>query len=103
MIDTGHSPSTGARNKRLAVGISLFARDGQAIWENGIHQNIAYLTMLLKKSDQIGPIYFLSGGDANTLPVGLDVPLVNLSGVSHELNVVIEMGAQLQVTNDRSL
>ncbi|RQY29361.1 DUF2827 domain-containing protein, partial [Burkholderia stagnalis] len=26
---------------RPAVGISLFARDGQAIWENGIHQNIA--------------------------------------------------------------
>ncbi|WP_157666260.1 DUF2827 family protein, partial [Burkholderia ubonensis] len=37
--------------QRPAVGISLFARDGQAIWENGIHQNIAYLAMMLKRSD----------------------------------------------------
>ncbi|WP_323122696.1 DUF2827 domain-containing protein [Burkholderia alba] len=102
MIHEPQSTSTPPRNKRLAVGISLFARDGQAIWENGIHQNIAYLTMLLKKSDQIGPIYFLNGGDANALPAGLDfagldVPLVNPRDVSHELDVVIEMGAQLQV------
>ncbi|WP_157692744.1 DUF2827 family protein, partial [Burkholderia sp. ABCPW 11] len=40
---------------RLAVGISLFARDGQTIWENGIHQNIAFLAMMLKRSDRVGP------------------------------------------------
>ncbi|VWC36160.1 hypothetical protein BLA6863_06708 [Burkholderia lata] len=84
----------------MAVGISLFAQDGQAIWENGIHQNIAYLAMMLKRSDCVGPVYFLNGGDARALPAGLDldgldVPLVQPNDVTHELDVVIEMGAQL--------
>lgn len=87
---------------RPAVGISLFARDGQAIWENGIHQNIAYLAMMLKRSDRVGPVYFLNGGDARSLPAGLDldgldIPLVQPHDVTHELDVVIEMGAQLPV------
>ena len=60
----------GMRKLRPAVGISLFARDGQAIWENGIHQNIAFLAMMLKRSDQIGPVWFLNGGDARALPPG---------------------------------
>ncbi|MGR8023256.1 DUF2827 domain-containing protein [Burkholderia cenocepacia] len=96
---------TGPRSSRnrdgacLAVGISLFARDGQMIWENGIHQNIAYLAMMLKRSDRIGQIFFLNGGDANALPAGLDldVPLVKPTDVTYELDVVIEMGAQLPV------
>ncbi|WP_175994776.1 DUF2827 domain-containing protein [Burkholderia vietnamiensis] len=94
--------SGGTRRERPAVGISLFARDGQAIWENGIHQNIAYLAMMLKRSDRIGPVYFLNGGDANALPVGLeldslDIPLVKPTDVTHDIDVVIEMGAQLPV------
>ncbi|WP_231748423.1 DUF2827 family protein, partial [Burkholderia sp. ABCPW 14] len=77
-------------DKYLAVGISLFARDGQAIWENGIHQNIAFLAMMLGQSDRVGPIYFLNGGDAKALPAGLDlagldVPLVQPRDVSHAL------------------
>ena len=89
-------------NDRLRVGISLFARDGQSIWENGIHQNIAFLAMMLGRSSRVGEIYFLNGGDAQSLPAGLDlgglnVPLVNPRDVTHELDVVIEMGAQLPV------
>ncbi|CAN0640167.1 putative DUF2827 domain-containing protein [Burkholderia cepacia] len=57
----------------LAVGISLCSRDGLAIWENGIHQNIAFVAMMLKRLDRVGPVYFLNGGDANALPAGLDL------------------------------
>ncbi|RQH06465.1 DUF2827 domain-containing protein [Paraburkholderia dinghuensis] len=103
MTDDIHSlrfASENTRRRRPAVGISLFARDGQAIWENGIHQNIAFLAMMLKRSDQIGPVWFLNGGDARTLPAGLDldgldVPLVQPHDVTHEIDIVIEMGAQL--------
>ncbi|KVW83265.1 DUF2827 domain-containing protein [Burkholderia ubonensis] len=102
MTDNTQAASRGARNPRPAVGISLFARDGQAIWENGIHQNIAFLAMMLKRSERVGPVYFLNGGDANALPAGLEldglgVPLVKPSDVTHALDVVIEMGAQLPV------
>jgi hypothetical protein len=86
----------------LSVGISLFARDGQNIWENGLHQNIAFLAMLLKQSEHIGRVYFLNGGDAKSLSAGLtfdglDIPLVRPADVTHELDVVIQMGAQLSV------
>lgn len=102
MTDINEAASGGTRKQRPAVGISLFARDGQAIWENGIHQNIAFLAMMLKRSDRVGPVYFLNGGDASALPAGLeldglDIPLVKPSDVTHELDVVIEMGAQLPV------
>lgn len=89
-----------AAGRRPAVGISLFARDAQQIWENGIHQNVAFLAMMLKACDRIGPVYFLNGGDAGSLPPGLQlhdlgVPLVAPADVTHELDVVIQMGAQL--------
>lgn len=100
MTDDLPFASGSARRHRPAVGISLFARDGQAIWENGIHQNIAFLAMMLKRSEHIGPVWFLNGGDARALPAGLDfdhlgIPLVHPADVTHEIDVAIEMGAQL--------
>ncbi|MBI0330356.1 DUF2827 domain-containing protein [Burkholderia plantarii] len=102
MIDTSHATPRHGNDRRLTVGISLFARDGQAIWENGIHQNIAFLAMMLKRSGRIARIFFLNGGDAQQIPAGLDfadldIALVNPRDVSHELDVAIEMGAQLPV------
>ncbi|NIF69769.1 DUF2827 domain-containing protein [Burkholderia sp. Ap-962] len=100
MTYTTECVAGGHRERRPCVGISLFAREGQAIWENGIHQNIAYLAMMLKRSEHVGPVYFLNGGDAGMLPSGLDldgldIPLVRPADVTHQLDVVIEMGAQL--------
>lgn len=90
------------RRQRPTIGISLFARGGQTIWDNGIHQSTAFLAMMLKRSAHTGAIYFLNSGDAQALPdgldlVGLDISLVQPGEVTHELDVVIEMGAQLPV------
>ncbi len=68
MTHVNQAASGGTCKQRLAVGISLFAWDGQVIWESGVHQNIAYLAMMLKRSDRVGPAHFLNGGDPNTLP-----------------------------------
>nr|WP_041490343.1 DUF2827 domain-containing protein [Burkholderia ambifaria] len=100
MVNYSRQLSTEASSRRVAVGISLYARDGQAVWENGIHQNIAFLAMMLKRSERVGPVYYLNGGDASALPAGLEldglgIPLVKPSDVTHQLDVVIEMGAQL--------
>ena len=56
--------------------------------------------MLLQQSPQVGKVFLLNGGDLEHLPadMGLDgfgAPLVKPSDVTHELDVVIEMGAQL--------
>ncbi|VWB97980.1 hypothetical protein BLA6863_04703 [Burkholderia lata] len=52
--------------------------------------------MMLKRSDRVGAVYFLNGGDARALPFGLELD-VQPGDVTHELDVVTEMGARLPV------
>ena len=86
--------------EKINVGISLFAKEDTNVWNNGINQNIGLLALLLTKSDSVGKVFFLNGGDADKLPPalhfeGLDVLLVWPREVTDELDVVIEMGAIL--------
>lgn len=86
--------------EKINVGISLFAKADTNVWNNGINQNIGLLALLLTKSEAVGKVFFLNGGDSAELPPalgfeGLDVPLVWPRDVTDELDVVIEMGAIL--------
>jgi len=86
--------------KKLRVGISLFVREDTNVWNNGINQNIGLLAQLLSKSQDIEKVYLINGGDSPKIPSGLcfdglDVPLVWPRDVTHDLDVVIEMGAIL--------
>ncbi|MQR02799.1 DUF2827 domain-containing protein [Glaciimonas soli] len=86
--------------KKINVGISVFAVQGAQLWANGINQNLAFLVMLLQQSPQVGRVFLLNGGDLDHMPAamgldGLGVPLVKPGDVTYELDVVIEMGAQL--------
>lgn len=88
--------------KKLNVGISISATQGANIWANGINQNIALLGQLLLKSPALGKVWFLNGGDAEELPAelafnGIDVPLVRPQEVTHDIDIVIEMGAILPI------
>ena len=88
--------------KKLNVGISISATKGANIWANGINQNIALLGQLLRKSPAFDKVWFLNGGDAEELPPelafdGIDVPLVRPHEVTHEIDIVIEMGAILPI------
>lgn len=86
--------------RKIHVGISVFAVAGAHLWASGLNQNLAFLVMLLRQSEQIGRIVLLNGGDQEQLPEGLDfdgfdLPLVRPEDVTYELDLVIEMGAQL--------
>ena len=86
--------------KKINVGISVFAVNGAQIWSNGINQNLAFLVMLLQHSPQVGKLFLLNGGNLDHMPTEmgldlLDVPLVKPQDVTFEIDVVIEMGAQL--------
>jgi hypothetical protein len=88
--------------KKLNVGISLFATESSNIWSNGINQNIALLGILLLKSPAIDKVWFLNGGDVERLPSGMqfegiDVPFVRPHDVTHEIDVLIEMGAIMPI------
>jgi hypothetical protein len=84
----------------MNVGISLLATENAHIWSSGLNQNLAFLVMLLRKSPLIDNIYLLNGGDSDQLPTGMDIALegaalVRPQDVTHALDVVIEMGAQM--------
>ncbi|MGE0329415.1 MAG: DUF2827 domain-containing protein [Ramlibacter sp.] len=84
----------------MNIGISILARPDAHILSNGLNQNAAFLAMLLRSSAWVDNIYFLNGGDAQTLPEGMDeavrgIPLVRPEEVTFSLDVVIEIGAQL--------
>ncbi|AFC85661.1 DUF2827 domain-containing protein [Frateuria aurantia] len=84
----------------IRVGISVFAKAGAQLWSSGLNQNLAFLVHLLRQSERIGRIVLLNGGDVDQLPAGMadgipDLVLVQPSEVTHELDLVIEMGAQL--------
>lgn len=86
--------------RMLRVGISVYVTEDANIWSNGINQNIALLALLLGKIDFVEKVYFLNGGTATKFPAemccdGLNVPLVQPGEVTHDLDVFIEMGAQL--------
>jgi hypothetical protein len=84
----------------LNIGISISSTESSNIWNNGINQNIAFLGMLLRKSPVVGKVWFVHSGEAATLPPGMqfdgiDIPIVKPQDVTHEIDILIEMGAIL--------
>jgi hypothetical protein len=84
----------------MNVGITLFQRDNANIWDNGINQNIALLGLLLQKSPVVRKVWFVNGGtsDRPNPHLGFDnlgIPIVKPQEITHEIDVLIEMGAIL--------
>lgn len=86
--------------KKFNIGISISATASGNIWSSGINQNIGLLGMLLRKSPIVEKLWFLNAGDAEKFPPAMDfdrlgIPLVRPQEVTHEIDVMIEMGAIL--------
>lgn len=84
----------------MNVGLSIFASPGANVWNSGLHQNLGFLVLLLRQSPAVDGIFLINGGDGDALPEGLaevvgDVPFVRPADVTHRVDVVVEMGAQL--------
>lgn len=86
--------------KKINVGISIFSVKDAHLWSNGINMNLAFLVQLLQTSSIVGKVYLLNGGDYDFIPEELsfddiNAPLVRPHEVTFDLDLVIEMGAQL--------
>lgn len=86
----------------LKVGVSIFVRKGtQSLWENGIYQNCLFLVMLLQRSPLVGQTFLVAGGgdggpeDASAFLADSPAPLIDMAQAAQELDVMIEMSAQL--------
>jgi hypothetical protein len=88
---------------RAKVGVSIFVRKGggQSMWENGIFQNCLFLVMLLLRSPRVEACCLVAGGsdgtpeDAATFLADSPVPVIDMQAAARELDLVIEMSAQL--------
>lgn len=87
---------------QLRVGVSIYVRKGQqSLWENGIYQNCIFLVMLLMRSPIVGSTYLVAGGgdggpeDAGAFLADSPVPLIDMATAAANLDVMIEMSAQL--------
>jgi hypothetical protein len=88
--------------KRINVGISIGAMESGSIWDSGLNQNLAFLVMLLREIDIVGDVFLLNGGPMDRMPDSMrfdaiDAPLVRPNDVTHRLDVVIEMGVNIQM------
>lgn len=86
--------------KKINIGVSIFAVKDAHLWSNGLNMNLAFLVQLLQASPIVGKVYLLNGGDHDAIPEKLsfehiNAPLVRPHEVTFDLDVVIEMGAQL--------
>jgi hypothetical protein len=87
--------------KRLKVGVTLYLRSGQqSLWENGIFQNCFFLIMLLNKSPLVERAYIVNGGEgkpeeATEFLAMAPAPVIDLDTAMQQLDVVIELSAQL--------
>jgi hypothetical protein len=86
----------------LNVGISIALREGTSIWSSGLNQNLAFLVTLLRHVPGVGKVYLLNPSGMEALPSSLafdtvDAKLVRPDEVTHDLGLVIEMGASLPV------
>ncbi|MCO6520453.1 MAG: DUF2827 domain-containing protein [Snodgrassella sp.] len=86
----------------LRVGVSIYVRKGaQSLWENGIFQNCLFLAMLLQKSPIVDNVVLVAGSgdgdmqDAMNFLQDSPVPVIDMASAINELDVMIEMSAQL--------
>ncbi|AIF47613.1 DUF2827 domain-containing protein [Dyella japonica] len=86
---------------RLRVGVTLHLRENaQSIWENGIFQNCLFLVQLLQRSPVIERAVLVIAGDGKTphpsmMMDEIGVEMIDVHAAFRELDVVIEMSAQL--------
>lgn len=89
-----------ARNKKINIGISIAPAQTGTIWDSGLNQNLAFMVLLLRQVEEVGEVFLINAGDLDQLPPSLhfdtlDVRLVKPEQVTHEVNLVIEMGGTL--------
>jgi hypothetical protein len=89
------------RKRKLKVGVTLFIRQGQqSLWENGIFQNCYFLLLLLQKSPLVDKAFIVNGGDGDPAEAAdflklAPAPVIDLDTAQRDLDVVIELSAQL--------
>jgi hypothetical protein len=86
---------------KINVGVTISVNEGGSMWDSGLNQNLVFLLILLRQIPEVGKIYMLNGGSAEKLPPSMafdtEVPLVRAQDVTHDLDLIIEVGASMPI------
>ena len=86
----------------MRIGISILARSGQSVWQNGIEQNVFFLAACLAEISCVEKVFLIDCGDQGRLPDDANpfddrFPIVPMSEAPDDLDLVIEMAGGLNV------
>jgi hypothetical protein len=84
----------------IKIGITVHLRDeNQSVWENSVHQTAIFLSMVLNNIPFVKKVVFVNCGNFSPPTPGVlkfgTGEVIALSGAHNELDLVIEVGAQL--------
>lgn len=93
-----------------SIGITIFiAKDGElGLYENGLRQNVLFLYQLFAAAPGCRRVHLLNHGDGefSGWPAGLGmdgVPVVRTAAVADDLDVIIVIGASIEVADLKAL
>ncbi|OLL32645.1 hypothetical protein BTH42_05965 [Burkholderia sp. SRS-W-2-2016] len=86
----------------MRIGISVLTHAGQNIWQNGLGQNVIFLSELFKRLPFVQSVSLIDAGDQLAMPpqvdMGLhDIRILKPRWATDEVDVVIEMGGALDI------
>ncbi len=84
----------------IRVGISVVTHQGQNIWQNGLGQNVIFLSEALQKLPFIESVSLIDVGDQNALPPQVDAAskglrIMRIHEATDAVDVIFEMGGAL--------
>nr|WP_061135467.1 DUF2827 domain-containing protein [Caballeronia fortuita] len=84
----------------MRVGISVVTHQGQNIWQNGLGQNVIFLSEALQKLPFIESVSLIDVGDQNALPPQVDAAskglrIMRIPEATDAVDVIFEMGGAL--------
>jgi hypothetical protein len=84
----------------IRIGISVVTHQGQNIWQNGLGQNVIFLSEALQKLPFVESVSLIDVGDQNVMPPQVDTSskglrIMRLADATDAVDVVFEMGGVL--------
>lgn len=86
----------------MRVGISVVTHEGQNIWENGLAQNVVFLSGLFQRLPFVQSVSFIDVGDQLVMPPQVEMTsrgfrIMRIQDATDAVDVIIEMGGALDV------
>ena len=86
----------------MRIGISVLTHSGQNIWQNGLGQNVIFLSELFQRLPFVQSVSLIDVGDQSAMPPQVDtnsrdLRILKAREATDEVDVIIEMSGALDV------